>query len=113
MQRLLDLTGNEPVGGYSHEHIGCLEADLEVLEIMTVQHFYMAHSRFNQCRWGRFAVLSLQRFFQRTRVYPDTNRDTTILRSRNHSGNTVFPANVTGIDPKAVDTVLCNLQRNF
>ena len=106
VQRLLDLLGQQPVSRYGHEHVAGLDADLEVGEIEPVEMVDVAHGRLDQRFRGRFAVFLLQILFQRTGVDADTDRDAVMARGIHHRTDTVFAADVAGVDAQAIDTEL-------
>ncbi|MCY1405881.1 hypothetical protein D9M71_211320 [compost metagenome] len=110
MQGLLDLLGQQAVGGDGHEHVGGLHADLEVLEVQLVEMIDMAHGRLEQGFGGRFAVFLLQVLFQRSCVHPDANRDVLVAGSVDHRLDAILAADVAGVDAQAIDAQLSHAQ---
>ncbi len=103
MKRLLDLPGQQPIGFHRHEHIGGLDADLEVLKVQTVEMIHVTQRGFHQRLRCRLAVLLLQILLQRTGVDADTDRDAFVAGSIDHGTDTIFAADIAWIDTQAID----------
>ena len=106
VQGLLDLPGQQAIGGDGHEDVGGLDADLEVLEVQLVEMIDVAHGRFEQGFRGRFAVFLLQVLFQRTGIDADTDRDVALARGL----DPVLATDVARIDAQAVHSQLGDAQ---
>ncbi|MOA43576.1 hypothetical protein D3C78_1657420 [compost metagenome] len=81
MQRLIDTCSQQTIGLHRQEHIGCLDADFELVEVETVKDINVAHGGFEQRFRRRLAVFFLDVFFQRTTIHPDTDWDIFIARA--------------------------------
>ncbi|MNL59996.1 hypothetical protein D3C87_1837700 [compost metagenome] len=72
----------------------------------------MAHRRFEQRLWRRFAVFLLQIFFQRSGVYADADRDVFITGAINNRANTLFAADITWVNAQAIHAIFRDFQGN-
>src|SRR5690606_8810805 len=110
MQRLLDLLGQQPVGTHSHEHIGCLDADLVILEVQLVQVIHVAHGRLHQCLGLALPVFLLQVLRQRAGVDTDADRNAMVPGGVHHRLDPVFATDVARVDAQAVNAQFGNAQ---
>src|SRR5690606_16718770 len=109
-QRLLDLGGEQAIGTDGHEHVGGLNADLEVLEVQLVEMIDMAQRRLQQGFGGWLAVLLLQVLLQRTGVDADADRDAVVTRRVDHRADAILTADVTGVDAQAINAQVSHPQ---
>ncbi|STV87284.1 Uncharacterised protein [Klebsiella michiganensis] len=72
----------------------------------------MAHCRFQQRLRGGFTVFFLEIFFQRTGVYPDTDRDVFIASAVHHHADTLFVADIARVYAQAINAYSRYLQGN-
>ena len=112
VQGLIDLLCQQTIGHYRQEDIGGFYADLELIEVKTIQMINVAHRGFKQRLRRGFAVLFLQIFFQRTGVHADTDGDVFIAGAIHHRTNTLFAADIAGVDTQTIDTVFRHFQRD-
>ena len=78
MKRLLDLIRDLSVCRDSHEDFARFQTDFKFLEIQAIENIDMTHRRFNERIGCWLAVLFLQIFFERSRVDPDSDRNTMV-----------------------------------
>ena len=85
-----------------HEHIGRLEADLVVVEVMPVQDVHVPLGGFHHGVGVGLAVFFLQIALQRAGIDTDAHRHLVVFGAGNHFFDFFLTADVAGIDAQAV-----------
>ena len=73
------------------------------MEIIFFQNFYMFQGTFYQALRGDAAIFFYQLFFQRTTVYANTDGDMFFFRHLHHLTDTVFIADIAGVDTNFIN----------
>ena len=113
MQGLLNLLGNLTVGIDRHKHFRRFQANLEILEVMTIQDIDVAHGGLHQRVCRRLAIFALERLLQRTGVHTNANGNVAVPGRTDHGTDAVIAADIARIDPETVNTQFCYPKSDF
>ncbi len=113
MQRIVTCFGQAVIGGNRKEHIGCLDRNLELVEILIFKDFGVVQRTFDHRLRAGFAVTFQQFLFERPGINPDTHRTAVVLGRLDDLAHAFCRSDITRVDPQARRTGFGGFDRTF
>ncbi len=98
MERVVAGICQRLIGGDGEENIGCLHADLELVEIIVEQDAGMIESAFDHRFRAWLAIFFQQVFLQRSGIHTDPHGAVVVLRSLDDLAYPFFRTDIAGVD---------------
>ena len=100
MDRRIRRLRQSLIGGSGKKHVGCLAADLELVEIVVLKDLDVIQPAFDHRVGARLAIFLQQVLLKRSRVHTDPDRAAVILGRLDHLADPLLGTDIAGIDAK-------------